>query len=164
MQGELLMPWLASKLTLRPSTLANTQKLSPLCLPWQHTSLWSTLTLLILMSRDIQTNPHPSTIYLSGFCELKVGWSHQAIACDECSVWYHMLCLELCSNEYNRLELEGFDCVWICNHWATPNYDTGIFRSYELELSNSYSVLFGGHPSGTLVAVSRHYVLLFWYI
>ena len=35
----------------------------------------------------------------------------------------------------------GNDLAWICNHCATPNYDSCVFKSYELELSNAYSVL-----------------------
>lgn len=97
--------------------------------------------LLLILSGEIQTNIGPSTMYPCGYCQMKVGWSAQALACDECSVWFHKSCLELGSEDYHHLELEGSVVSWICNHCNAPNYDGSLFRSFEVEIFNSYIIL-----------------------
>ena len=68
-----------------------------------------TLILLALfLSGDIQTIPGPrhQPVYPCGFCELAVSWSpnEEAVRCDECSIWYHRSCLEMCTKDYNTCQ------------------------------------------------------------
>ena len=116
--------------------------------PQQNTSV---ALLALLLGGDIELNPGPndSTITPCGFCQSKVDWDDRALGCDnkECQVWFHKTCLEMCSTEYNRLEQEGSKCAWICNHCDVPNYSSTLFRHYELELSNSFTIL--GEPNTT---------------
>ena len=88
------------------------------------------LSLLLIISGDIQSNPgSASTIYPCGLCEARVGWSHQAVCCDGCDLWYHKSCLEIDEDQYSSLNR------------ASLTQSQSIFHSYEIELSNSYSVL-----------------------
>ena len=45
---------------------------------------------------DTETNPGPgadhSTVYPCGACDMPVTWAQQAVACETCSVWYHIDC------------------------------------------------------------------------
>ena len=65
----------------------------------------SIVTVLLLVSGDMHSNPGPqdATIYPCGYCELRVGWSHQAVCCDGCDIWYHRSCMEIGTDEYESL-------------------------------------------------------------
>ena len=114
--------------------------------PQQNTSV---ALLALLLGGDIELNPglNDSTISLCGYCQIKVEWKERALGCDneECKVWFHKACLEMCSTEYYRLEREGSRCAWICNPCDVPNYSSDLFRHYKLELSNSFTIL--GEPN-----------------
>ena len=78
-------------------------------LTWPSPKSNKTLTILALfLSGDIQTNPGPrhQPVYPCGFCELAVSWSpnEEAVCCDECSIWYHRSCLEMCTKDYSLLQ------------------------------------------------------------
>lgn len=53
------------------------------------------IMLMLFQCGDLELNPgpgvHTSTVYPCGFCELKVSWSHKAVCCDDCSMWYHIV-------------------------------------------------------------------------
>ena len=94
--------------------------------------------LIIILSSDIQVNPGPTSIYPCGCCELPV--THQrAVCCDNCKLWYHSECIELSSSKINVQQFSNIS--WICCHCESLNVDSFICHSYELELSNRFSVL-----------------------
>ena len=75
-------------------------------MPDSHRRSTAITLLVLLLSGDIQMNPGPqgqSTISSCGLCDLKVSWSHKAICCDECDMWYHKSCIELSTCGFDRL-------------------------------------------------------------
>ena len=101
----------------------------------------SCITLLaIILSGDIHMNPGPTTVYPCGCCERPVTWEHKrAICCDECSIWYHSECIEHSANNFELLQHSNVS--WICCKCETQNIDSFTYHSYELELSNSFTIL-----------------------
>ena len=93
---------------------------------------------LLLVCGDIEANPGP-TIYPCGFCELAVDWSDVAVACDECSIWYHKSCLEMCTSKFENLNCTNVS--WICMKCCTINTEPHLFNSFELNLENSFAPL-----------------------
>ncbi len=72
--------------------------------PRAHTSRIRLALLQLLLSGDIQTNPGPQarSIFSCGYCERPVEWGdtrdHRTLMCESCDVWYHVNCIEMCSN------------------------------------------------------------------
>ena len=99
------------------------------------------VVLALLLAGDIQTNPGPALkdTYPCGFCEIPVNWSQRGICCDECSLWYHVSCLEYNTEDYERIAHNSF--VWMCGKCHTPNHSCGLYHSYMLEISNYYNPL-----------------------
>jgi len=101
------------------------------------------ILLLLMIGGDVQMNPGPkaSTIYPCGPCELKVSWAHRAVCCDECSLWYHKSCIEMCTPDYEQLQ--NSNVSWLCCKCYTANYHVGLFRSYTVDTvgENMFSVL-----------------------
>ena len=86
--------------------------------------------LALLLCGDIELNPGPSgDKYPCGYCGLNVTWSRPAVACDECSVWYHKSCYSMSDSKYDRLA----DEPWVCRKCETPNSSAHTFHSYELD-------------------------------
>jgi len=150
------------QLVLRPnlSLLSSASKGLDLAFPRFHSKVVagsktpSTL-LLLLLCGDIQANPGPrqASTYPCGYCENHVGYNTRAIACDQCDVWYHKSCMDQCDVWYNKSHsgmssemfrnLENSSVSWICPKCDTPNYAGSFFHSYELDTSNSFSILAG---------------------
>ena len=97
------------------------------------------LIVLLLLSGDVHANPGPSTQHPCGVCEGNVTWSRPAACCDQCSVWYHKSCMEMASDEYENIQPSHV--IWLCCKCDTQNYNSSLFHSYELPLSNRYSSL-----------------------
>ena len=68
-----------------------------------NNTLFSTI---LLLSGDIKLNPGPRTTstYPCGYCEDPVTWDCRGIACDNCSIWYHGSCMELCTKDLSLLK------------------------------------------------------------
>ena len=101
----------------------------------------ATILLCIILSGDIQTHPGPrqSSIHPCGVCERPASYESVIIACHQCDIWYHKSCLEVSSLDCDKLRDTGVS--WICYKCDTPNYDNTLFRSYELDTQNQFSVL-----------------------
>lgn len=97
------------------------------------------LTLTLALCGDIHSNPGPEPVCMCGFCELRVGWSHHAVCCDGCDVWYHKSCLDMKSAEYEHLN--ATDASWSCWKCDSMNHTRNLFHSFELDIRNSYSTL-----------------------
>ena len=73
---------------------------------------------LLLVCGDIEIKPGPApSVYHCGFCELPVDWSDVAVACDECSIWYHKSCLEMSTSKFQNLNCSNVS--WICMKCCT---------------------------------------------
>lgn len=98
----------------------------------------TTLVLLsIVLSVDIQTNPVPQPIYPCGVCETAVTWQHRAVCCDQCDIWFHTDCTEICNTWYDHLQRSNVS--WLCCRCDGLNVDYFTFHIFELETSNIYS-------------------------
>ncbi len=111
----------------RPKPQANTKRL--------------VLLMLQLMCGDVETNPGPRarSIFPCGYCELPVDWGDKALICEACEIWYHVECIEMCSEEYQRLANSSID--WICCKCHSVNPTNSLYHSYELDVSNAYAPL-----------------------
>lgn len=99
------------------------------------------LILTLLLTGDIEENSSPSTtsVYLCGLWKHTVTWHCRGVACDDCGVWYHGSCIELCSNDFAMLERSNVQ--WLCHKCDSINNDTFTFRSLLLNCSNYYTSL-----------------------
>lgn len=76
------------------------------------------------------------------WCQLSVNFEHKrAICCDECSIWYHSQCIEDSINKVDIELLQHLSIAWLCAKCNTPNIDSFTYHSYELEISNRFSVI-----------------------
>ena len=99
--------------------------------------------LLIAHSHDTEINPGPYTPkYPCGVCLKAVKWSRtrKAVACDTCDTWYHIDCMGMSSDTYDKLNRS--DVSWICTNCNTPNYSSSLLDSYlSFDSENSFQVL-----------------------
>jgi hypothetical protein len=106
------------------------------------------LTLLFLFittfktANDIELNPGPP--YPCGVCSKQVGWNKPAIACDECSTWFHKGCLQMPNNIFQALSTPN--ASWICCNCGMPTFTTSLFDSFDISTSNNYDTL-ANNPS-----------------
>ena len=61
------------------------------------------------------------------------------MACDDCSVWYHRTCIELCTADFSLLNRPSIS--WICHKCDSTNCGTFTFQSFSLGTSNYYDPL-----------------------
>ena len=94
--------------------------------------------LSILLANDVHANPGPRTasVYPCGLCQHQV--KTNAVACDECSVWYHKTCMELNSHDLDLLQRSHVQ--WICFKCESMNCDSFTFTSFTLS-SNMFAPL-----------------------
>ncbi|XP_063409089.1 uncharacterized protein LOC134692562 [Mytilus trossulus] len=101
------------------------------------------LILILLLAGDIELKPGPRTkqqsVYPCGLCEHPVTWNCQGVCCDDCSIWHHKSCIELCSTDYDLLQRSNVQ--WLCCKCETINVSTFTFHSYEPNTSNYYEPL-----------------------
>jgi len=78
----------------------------PLTLPSHDYPKTTIILLIIILAGDIETNPGPraANIFPCGLCDRPVTWSREGICCDNCSIWHHRSCIELCTTDYELLQ------------------------------------------------------------
>ena len=120
--------------------------------------------MLITRSKRRKKNTRPgadnSTVYPCGACDMPVTWVQQAVACETCSVWYHIDCKCISSQTYDALLSSAV--VWNCHSYGVTNYTATLFDLTYLVTSNSFSILqedssihsIGGSPGPPLAASS----------
>ena len=100
-------------------------------------------SLLLLNACDAETNPGPgadhSTVYPCGACDMPVTWAQQAVACETCSLWYHIDCQGISSHTNDALHSSAV--VWNCHSCGVTNYTATLFDLTSLVTSNSFSSL-----------------------
>lgn len=98
--------------------------------------------LILLLSGDIETNPGPraksakytkrqkeETIYPCGLCEINVGWSRgDGIFCDNCDIWHHRSCVELCTADFSLLQRSHVQ--WLCCKCNHSNIESFTFHTF----------------------------------
>ena len=71
----------------------------------------------LLSCGDILSNPGPAR-FQCGYCEKPVRKNQKGILCDKCEFWYHIKCINMAVDEYDRLS--HCDDEWLCNRCDTP--------------------------------------------
>lgn len=80
------------------------------------------LTLLILISNDVQINPGPMFSY--GECGKPVQSNQAALCCDSCDVWSRRKCVGMSIKEYYRLgQCDEEWCCFCCLLSADPFFE-----------------------------------------
>ena len=115
----------------------------PITLPVKANKTHAMMMIILYLSGDIELNPGPRTkqqsIYPCGLCEHPVTWNCEGICCDDCSIWHHRSCIELCSTDYDLLQRPNVQ--WLCCKCENINVTSFTFHSYELNTSNYYETL-----------------------
>ena len=98
------------------------------------------LIMAIILSGDVQIQPGPrennKNIFPCGICEHPVTWNCAGVACDDCSVWFHKTCIDMCSKDFEVLNRSNVN--WLCCKCDSMNCNSFTFHSYELECANYY--------------------------
>lgn len=55
---------------------------------------------LLLLSGNVELNPGPQFKYPCGNCAKPVKANQRGIQCDSCNLWYHIRCMQMCSEVY----------------------------------------------------------------
>ena len=103
----------------------------------KHSLIKATITLLLAVSGGIHPNPGPS-IYPCGLCDRPVTWSQDGICCDQCSIWIHRSCVEMCSADYRVLCHSNVQ--WICCKCETINISTFTFAAMNSPLKTTMNL------------------------
>ena len=99
------------------------------------TYLCAFLSISLVLSGDIETNPGPKTPKFScghcnkACCDYKGAIS--SILCESCNTWYHAVCV---NNDTSLLSvLERSSCPWECPNCGPPNFSATLFDSVKLD-------------------------------
>ena len=100
-----------------------------------------------MLSGDISTNPG-AVKYPCGKCSKPVKRNQRGIYCEDCTYWYHIKCIDLPIDEYQRLSTSS-EC-WYCANCILPIFSNSFFNTEDVEdKSNAPTV-----PSG--VNINKH--------
>ena len=86
------------------------------------------ISLLLLLSGDIEVNPGPCYKYPCSRCDKPVKSNQDGIQCDGCDLWFHRQCEYLSKSAY--LSLSNSNEAWLCSVCALPNFSDSFFSSY----------------------------------
>ncbi|CAG2201695.1 unnamed protein product [Mytilus edulis] len=115
----------------------------PITLPTTPTVKQHLTLLLLILGGDIELNPGPrgkqQSIYPCGLCDHPVTWKCDGVCCDDCDIWHHRSCIELCTVDYELLQRSNVQ--WHCCKCESINVSSFTFHSYELNTSNYYEPL-----------------------
>ena len=114
----------------------------------------SHLLLIILLSGQVETNPGPSNEFPCGICKNEVFEDAKAMLCDNCQFWCHTECVGLSDHCYSQFMNNTSSFSWICYQCGAPNFDSSLFGTRSIELSNPFSSLDdsnGDDPNGSFM-------------
>ena len=99
------------------------------------------IILLLLLAGDIESNPGPtkSNKDKCTICNKRCTMKQRAIQCDTCDNWYHASCLHMNTPIY--IALGNKDASWHCLQCGLPQFSSGLFESYDLDITNPYNAL-----------------------
>ena len=124
-----------------PAPLASRNIRKALKVGLRHRQVSAVLLLSLILAGDIHANPgpHPKYGFPCGLCGRNVTWNDPAVACDDCSVWYHRTCIELCTADFSLLNRPSIS--WMGHKCDSTNCGTFTFQSFSLGTSNYYDPL-----------------------
>lgn len=83
------------------------------------------ITTILMLCGDININPSPRNVkYPCQVCVKAAKWK-EALACDNCSRWYHVDCLRMDRNAYEALANTSLDKI--CCHCGFSNFFSSFF-------------------------------------
>ena len=86
--------------------------------------------ILLLQASDIELNPGPNTTtFPCNICGNEVDWDQKAVACDNCSDWYHTSCLVKVP-PYSKWTFQGE--IFFTPNWC--NITLNILRRRKIKL------------------------------
>lgn len=98
------------------------------------------LLIILLLSGQFETNSGPVS-FPCGICKNEVTENSHALLCDECNMWCHIDCCGISSKNYqNMCNITG-SFSWICYKCGCPNFDSSLFGTRSIEISNPFSTL-----------------------
>ena len=110
-------------------------------LPNQNTTTYTSIIRILLLSGDISTNPGPVK-YPCGKCSKPVKRNQRGIYCEDCTYWYHIKCIDLPIDEYQRLSTSSES--WYCANCILPIFSNSFFNTEDVEdKSNAPTVTSG---------------------
>ena len=104
------------------------------------------LTLLLILSGDIQLNPGPRPPkYPCGICHKACKWTTPCVRCDTCKVYYHKDCMLMPDGIFNNLN----NISWECFHCGVPNFSSSFFNSsIDVSSPNRFKAISPENSSG----------------
>lgn len=101
----------------------------------QHTLLYPALLVLVhVLTNSSESNPGPRTPrYSCQVCPKTVTWKDGEVACDDCSKWYYVECLQMLTRMFNTLASSSIS--WRCATCLMPNFSTFLFASIAINFS-----------------------------
>ncbi len=135
--------WLTQKLVLNISMLS-----VPYAIPKHSYVNWSTslvknpvkrvcIILCLMLSGDIHCNPGPDICMV---CKSDIQDHHQILRCQECDQYAHTNC-DRNGGPLNDQVTNANFVYWECPQCLLPNVSSSLFSIFDLELSNSFSLL-----------------------
>ena len=123
--------------------VSNKQKSTHIASVWHFSSKnMSHLMLILLLGGQVETNPGPqASDYPCGVCQDEVDNDAQALLCDKCNFWCHISCVGLSENHYNLLMNTSDSFTWVCYRCGCPNFDSSLYGTRSIEISNPFSTL-----------------------
>ena len=110
------------------------------------------LSLLLLLSGQVETNPGPPTNgteqeYPCAVCGDSVHDNDPAILCDMCNYWYHISCVGISARSYDQLLAKSRRFAWNCFQCGSINIDsTTSLQGLDFTDVNSFSPLDDSQP------------------
>ena len=75
-----------------------------------------------------------------------VDWSHLAVCCDECQVWYHKTCAIMTSAEYDHIGSLSWKCCKCntasCSSFLSQAYNLNVSISFDAHVAYLVAILF----------------------
>lgn len=92
--------------------------------------------IILLLAGDLEQNPGPTRKikYPCGLCKKACTWRQQAVACDECEIWYHTKCMGMKTQTYEALN----NVSWYCCSCGKPNFSSEILLNNPDSSSHSH--------------------------
>ncbi len=96
------------------------------------------LAMLLMLCGDVELNPGPVK-FPCGVCNKAVRNGVRAVCCDMCDKWFHIKCTSMSNVVYKVLKNSSKS--WICCQCGFPNFDSGLFESFEITKQTPQIVL-----------------------
>ena len=98
--------------------------------------------LLLALSGDIALNPGPHTnaaqVFPCGYCQLLVTWEVGGVACDDCSLWFHISCHDMNVSQYVKVNDASWKC-FRCNRNLSTDTVRDCYSCQHIETRNMSS-------------------------